>query len=73
MRQLSFLKSEWEEFLNCIDFTDDELKIISLIRRGWPQEDIAAELFLSRRTVARRVTSISNKIIHYILTYYKKR
>lgn len=72
MRQLSFLKSEWEEFLNCIDFTDDELKIIPLIRRGWPQEDIAAELFLSRRTVARRVTSISNKIIHYILTYYKK-
>ena len=72
MKQLSFKKSEWEEFLNEIDFKDDELKIIPLVRRGWAQEDIASELFISRRTVARRITSISNKIIQYILSTYKK-
>lgn len=40
MSQLSFYPEEWEEFLENIDFTDEERQIISLIRRGWYQEDI---------------------------------
>lgn len=67
MNSLTFYTDEWNEFLNNIDFTDEEKKIISLVRRGWCQEDIAAELYISRATVARRYTSITNKIVRYVL------
>lgn len=67
MKQLQFLKNEWIEFIENIDFTDDENKIIEFVRRGWCQEDIAAELFISRRTVARRYSSITNKIVQYVM------
>lgn len=67
MKQLDFYPEEWKEFLENIDFTDEERQIISLIRRGWYQEDIAAELNYVRRTIARRYTSITNKIVHYVL------
>lgn len=67
MKGLTFYANEWNEFIENIDFTDDELKIIELVRRGWCQEDIAAELYCSRRTIARRYTSITNKIVHYVL------
>ena len=65
--RLQFLKEDWEEFLQNIDFTDNELKIIPLIRRGWLQVDIAAELDISVSTVKRRITSITHKTVAYIL------
>lgn len=65
--RLQFLKEDWEEFLQNIDFTDNELKIIPLIRRGWFLVDIAAELDISVSTVKRRTTSITNKTVAYIL------
>ena len=58
--RLEFRKEDWEEFLANIDFTDHEQKIIPLIRRGWYQMDIAAELDISVSTVKRRITSIYN-------------
>lgn len=67
MKRLNYYKEQWQEFLDNIDFTDEELAIIDLARKGWYQEDIAAELHTSRRTVARRYTSIVNKIVHYVL------
>ena len=67
MKQLDYYKEQWQEFIDNIDFTDEELAIIDLARKGWYQEDIAAELHTSRRTVARRYTSIVNKIVHYVL------
>ena len=67
MNQLNFYVDEWQEFLANIDFTDEERKVIELVRRGWCQEDIAAELYCSRRTVARRYSSITNKIVRYVL------
>lgn len=67
MKRLDYYKEQWQEFLDNIDFTDEELAIIDLARKGWYQEDIAAELHTSRRTVARRYTSIVNKIVHYVL------
>lgn len=67
MKKLDFYPEEWREFLDNIDFTDDERKIIALVRRGWHQEDIAAELYTSRATIARRYTSITNKIVRYVL------
>lgn len=67
MKKLDFYPEEWTEFLDKIDFTDYERKIIELVRRGWNQEDIAAELYTSRATIARRYTSITNKIVRYVL------
>lgn len=67
LMRLQFLKEDWEEFLQNIDFTDNELKIIPLIRRGWLQVDIAAELDISVSTVKRRITSITHKTVAYIL------
>ena len=67
MNSLTFYADEWREFLNNIDFTDDERSIIDLVRRGWAQEDIAAELYISRATVTRRYRSITNKIVRYVL------
>lgn len=67
MNNLNFYADEWNKFLNNIDFTDEERKIITLVRRGWCQEDIAAELYISRSTVARRYTSITNKIVRFVL------
>lgn len=68
MKQLNYYKEQWLEFLDNIDFTDEEQAIITYIRKGWYQEDIAAELHISRRTVARRYTSIASKIVHYVLS-----
>ena len=59
--RLEFRKEDWEEFLANIDFTDNEQKIIPLIRRGWYQMDIAAELDISVSTVKRRFPPIPNK------------
>lgn len=67
MKRLDYYKEQWQEFIDNIDFTDEELAVIDLARKGWYQEDIAAELHTSRRTVARRYTSIVNKIVHYVL------
>lgn len=65
--RLEFRKEDWEDFLANIDFTDNEQKIIPLIRRGWYQMDIAAELDISVSTVKRRITSITNKVVSYIM------
>lgn len=65
--KLEFLKEDWCEFLENIDFTDNEKNIIYLMRRGWLQVDIAAELDISVSTVKRRMSSITNKITSYIL------
>ena len=63
----TFLKSEWEEFIDKCDFTDNELEILPFIRRGWAQVDIAAELCISHSTLKRRLKNINNKITKYIL------
>lgn len=65
--RIEFTKEDWEEFQAGIDFTDNELDIIPLMRRGWAQVDIAAELDISVSTVKRRMSSITNKITGYIL------
>lgn len=65
--KLEFQKEDWDEFLSNIDFTDNEKKIIPFIRRGWYQVDIAAELDISLSTVKRRITSITKKVVCYII------
>ena len=67
--KLDFYKDEWNAILNNCDFTDIEIKIIELIRRGWCLIDISEELYLSLSTVKRRKKNIENKIIHYIVLH----
>lgn len=64
--RFKFFNDEWEEFLEHCGFSDDELEIIPLMRRGWAGSDIAAELSISDRTLARRKNSIIDKITRYI-------
>lgn len=67
MKQLDFYKEEWEEFIQNIDFTVEELKIIELTRKGYFLIDIAEELYVSLSTIKRRNNKIIGKIIRYIL------
>ena len=64
--RFKFYNDEWELFLEHCGFSDDELEVITFIRRGWASADIAAELCISERTLARRKDHIIQKIIHYI-------
>lgn len=64
--KLDFTKFEWEEFIQNCEFTDDELEVIPLIRRGWALVDIAYELCISESTLKRRKRKIEYKIIRRI-------
>ena len=57
-----FPRSEYEHYVSECGFTDEELQVLNLRRRGWYLVDIAAELNVSVRTVKRRSASITNKI-----------
>lgn len=62
-----FEKEEWEEFLENIEFTDKERRIIEFMQRGLEQAEIAAELDASVSTVKRRMSSVINQIVVYVL------
>lgn len=62
-----FFADEWETFITHCGFTDSELEVITLLRRGWHEEDIAAETYTSRSTVKRRKKSIAIKISHFLV------
>lgn len=64
---LKFFNDEWEEFILHCGFTDEELQIVSFLRRGWYSVDIAAELCISVSTFKRRKRNVMNKIVRYIL------
>ena len=64
--KLKFFNDEWEEFVGNCGFTDDEIEIVRLLRRGWFSVDVAAELNISVSTFKRRKKRIEQKIIRYI-------
>ena len=68
MAKLDFYPEEWESFISNCDFTDSEVEIIKLTRRGWAIADIAAELYLSESTVKRSRKSLDGTTLHYIIT-----
>ena len=61
-----FTKREWDMIFAKAIFTDQEKDIISLRQRGWTLSSIAAELYLSERTVNRRLNNITRKILKVI-------
>lgn len=66
MYKMDFSKKEYDHLVEVCGFTDDELEVLDLKRRGWYTADIAAELNISERTVKRRTQRIVNKIIRTI-------
>ena len=64
--KFKFFNDEWEEFIEHCGFSDNELEVISFLRRGWAGADISAELSISERTLARRKDNIIKKITRYI-------
>lgn len=60
--KLDFFPHEWDVFYEKCGFTDSEKEVIELRRRGWELPRIAAELYLSERTVNRRIKSVAGKI-----------
>lgn len=63
---MNFFKDEWDDFEENCGFTDDELEVVRYLRRGWYAVDIAAELYVSEKTVVRRKKRIKQKILRYI-------
>ena len=63
---MNFFNDEWESFIDNCGFTDDELEIVKLLRKGWLGVDISAELCISLSTLTRRKKRISQKILRYI-------
>ena len=62
MRRFDMPKSEYERVLDECGFTDSEKQVLALKRRGWANADVAAEMYVSLRTVNRRVHSIKEKL-----------
>lgn len=63
---MNFFKDEWDDFEKNCGFTDDELEVARYLRRGWRAIDIAAELYVSEKTIIRRKKKIKQKILRYI-------
>lgn len=63
---MNFFNDEWEMFVANCGFTDDELQVVHLLRKGWCIVDISEELNISHSTAARRRKRIGQKIIRYI-------
>lgn len=62
----NFFNDEWEAFVEHCGFTDDELEVVSYLRRGWYEVDIAEEVAVSVSTVKRRKKNIVLKISRYL-------
>jgi DNA-binding NarL/FixJ family response regulator len=57
-----FSNAEYQKYLSNCPFTDEEIKIFEMKRKGKSEVEISLALNLSERTVARRMDCISYKI-----------
>lgn len=62
MYKFDFSSDEYKYFLDVCPFTDDELKIIDMRRRGKSKIQIALALNVSERTISNYIKSIVKKI-----------
>ena len=60
--RFDYSSTEYNKYLEVCPFTDEELKILELRRRGKSVIEICFALNLSQRTVTRRLQSIDQKI-----------
>lgn len=66
MQKFDFSYSEYERFIKQCPFTDEELKVLELRRKGKTIIEISLALNTSDRTVARRIKAIKRKILKEI-------
>jgi DNA-binding NarL/FixJ family response regulator len=66
LRKFDFSYEEYNKFIVQCPFTDEELKILEMRRKGKSVIQVSMELNLSDRTVERRIKSIEKKIIKEI-------
>lgn len=57
-----FSYAEYQRFLERCPFTDEEIEILEMKRRGKSNIFISIKLHMSERTVCRRLNSIKKKI-----------
>lgn len=62
MQKFDFSYAEYQRFIEQCPFTDDELQIFDMRRKGKSNIQISMALNISDRTVARRIKSITRKI-----------
>lgn len=62
MERFDFSHAEYQRFMERCPFTDEEIKVLELRRRGKSVVQISIGLNLSTRTVDRRIKDIIRKI-----------
>lgn len=62
MNKLDFSRSEYEYFVEECCFTEEEVAVLQLRRRGKSIIAISTELNISESTVSRRIKTICKKI-----------
>lgn len=62
MKRFDFSHAEYQRFMERCPFTDEEIKVLELRRRGKSVVQISIGLNLSTRTVDRRIKDIIRKI-----------
>lgn len=66
LKRLDFNKSEYEYFIENCNFTDRQIEILNMRRKGLSIVRISMELFISERTINREIKNIKNKILKEI-------
>lgn len=57
-----FSYNEYQRFIERCPFTDEEIEILNMKRRGKSNIQISMQLHICERTVSRRLKSIKRKI-----------
>lgn len=63
MNRFDFSSKEYQHLIEVCPFTDEELEVLRLRRKGKSRIEISMLLNISDRTVDRRISSIVKKII----------
>ena len=66
MNKFDFSYDEYQRFLERCPFSEEEIKILNLRRKGYSITQIAIELNICDRTVSKRINAICKKILKEI-------
>lgn len=66
IKNLDFTKGEYDYFIENCGFTDRQIEILNMRRRGMSIVEISMKIHLSPRTIDREIRKIKNKIIRVI-------
>lgn len=66
MNKFDFSYDEYQRFLERCPFSEEEIEILNLRRKGYSITQIAIELNICDRTVSKRINSICKKLLKEI-------